>query len=218
MLIGDKKSDFFFSQLAQFKVEDKNGKIIGKAGDAIFNKKDMTFNSLILFGGLLEEKMEDFGLKENIDPIVPISAIASVDQKKKKIVLNVDKSELKTTNKDFSAPEGTIQYIKLKKLAIYEKENEKIGRVIDIFFHSSGMYKFIVGGSALEEFLEKVRVIPDKDLIVPNSAIKEISDKIVLTVNKFDLLSTLENEVLNPKKTLAQEKFGYLPKGYNYNN
>lgn len=213
-LLVDKKEDFFFSNLSQFKVEDKNGKIIGKPGDALFSKKDFSINSLILFGGILEEKMEDIHLRENIDPIVPLSTIASVDQKKKKIVLKVSKEDLKHTDNNFVAPDGLIQYIKLKKLGIVEKNHEKIGRIIDIFFQADGKYKFIVGGSGLEEFLEKIRVIPDKDLIVPGSSVKEISDKIVLNVDKYSLLSTLES-TSPTKELLKAEKASFIPRTTN---
>ena len=190
MFIGDKKSDFFFSHLSQYRVEDKNGKIIGRPGDALFLLKDLSIDSLILFGGLLEEKLEDLHLKENIDPIVPVSVIKTVDQKKKKITLNVGREELSATDDNYKAPAGKIQYLKLKKLPIFEKENERIGRVIDIHYRTDGKYSFIVGGSALEEFLEKIRVIPDKDLIVPSTSITEISDKIAIKLSKIDLITT----------------------------
>ena len=216
MLLDPNKKDFLFSKLSQFRVEDKNGKIIGRPGDALFSKKDLSIDSLILFGGMLEEKMEDFHLRENIDPIVPLTQIASIDEKKKKIVLKVAKEELKTTNNTFVAPEGMLQYIKLKKLPIYEKSNEKIGRVIDIHFLKEGGYKFIVGGSGLEEFLEKVRIIPDKDLIIPVNAVTEISDKIQIKLHKLDLLSTLEETHQDPKELLRNEKAGFYPRGMNF--
>ena len=216
MLIDEnKKHNFFFSNLSQFKVEDKDGKALGKPGDALFSK-DMKIDSLILFGGLLEEKMEDLGLRENIDPIVPLSAIKSIDEKKRKIVLNVAKKELKTTNADYNAPEGLIQYIKLKKIPIFEKNNEKIGRVIDIFFNEKGGYSFIVGGSALEEFLEKVRIIPDKDLIVPGSSVTEISDKIKIKSAKSELITTLYENITDPQQYLGKNKVVFVPKNTSY--
>ena len=191
MFLEDDKKQFFFSTLSQYKVEDKHGNIIGRPGDALFFSQDMKIHSLILFGGLLEEKMEELHFRENIDPIVPVSTIQSINPDKKRIVLNVGKEELKSTDHNFKAPEGLLQFIKLKKLPIYEKHNEKVGRVVDIFFKEKGGYSLIVGGSALEDFLEKLGVIPDKDLIVPGATITEISDKIKIEVGKEDLISTL---------------------------
>lgn len=197
MFSGNKKYNFFFSQLAKFEVEDKNGKKIGKPGDALFTK-DIIIESLILFGGHLEEKMEDLHLRKNIDPIVPLTVIDSIDEQKGIIRLKVAKDELKTTDNNFKAPEGLIQYIKLKKLPIYEKDNVKIGRVIDILFKAHGGYSFLVGGSELEELLEEVRIIPDKDLIVPSSSVIDISDKIKINENKNELVTTLFQNVKNP--------------------
>ncbi len=216
MLIGDSKSDFFFSHLAKYKVEDKDGKAIGKPGDALLSVTNLSIESLILFGGMLEEKMEDLGLKENIDPIVPLSIIDSVDDSKKKITLKISKEELKTTDNNFKAPEGTIQFIKLKKLPIFSHDNEKIGRVIDIHYRKDGSYRFIVGGSALEEFLEKVRVIPDKDLIVPGSSVTSIGSDIKIKHNKIDLLSTLEEAKEAPKEVSGVDNVRFVPRGMNY--
>ena len=211
MFLDDDKKNFFFSQLSQFEVVDKDSKKIGKPGDALFTK-ELNFNSLILFGGLLEEKMEALHLRENIDPIVPISDIDSIDYKKGIIRLNKTKNDLNKMDKNFPVPDGLIQYTKLKKLAIYEKNNVKIGRVIDILFKARGGYSFIVGGSGLEEFLEKIRIIPDNDLIVPSSSVVDISNKIKINENKDELITTLFENVNNPINYLENKKSEFVPK------
>ena len=73
-----------------------------------------------------------------------------------------------------------------------------------------------MGGSGLEEFLEKVRIIPDKDLIVPSSAVTSITSLIKIKLNKLDLLSTLEDSKENPKELLTNEKAGFYPRGTNF--
>lgn len=107
------KNNLYFSQLAQYEVEDKNSKKIGSPGDALFTN-ELKIDSLILFGGYLEEKMENLHLRKNIDPVVPVSVIDSIDDSKKLIHLKIAKSELKTANDGFVAQSGLIQYTKLK--------------------------------------------------------------------------------------------------------
>lgn len=220
MFFNDDKKNFFFSQLTQFEVEDKDGKKIGRPGDALLTK-GMKIDSLILFGGHLEEKLEALHLRENIDPIVPVSSIESIDEKKGIIRLKEAKRELRTTDKNFIAPAGLIQYIKLKKLPIYEKNNIKIGRVIDILFKANGDYSFIVGGGTLEEFLEEIRVIPDKDLIVPRSSVTEISDKIKINEQKNELITTLFENIEHSNNYVESKKSEFVPKkskNFNYEN
>ena len=213
MLI-DKNFDFFFSNLAKFKVVDKNNVVVGRPGDALLNEKDLSIHSFIIFGSMLEERLEDMGFKENIDPIVPINLVEKEDISKRIYKLKVSKDELKATDNNFTAPMGTIHLIKLKKLSVFDKNNEKIGRVIDIFFQKNGKFQFIIGGSALEEFLEKIKIYPDIDLIVPSDSIAEISvESIKLKVSKIDLKTTLYSDV-GSKDISKTSKPSFIPKGY----
>lgn len=97
-------------------------------------------------------------------------------------------------------------------MPIYEKNNEIIGRIIDILFNDGSNYSFIVGGSVLEEFLEKIRIIPDKNLIVPRSSVNEISDKIKINDNKNELITTLFESVKHPSNYLESTKSEFVPK------
>ena len=68
-------TDYFFSELTKFKVVDNEGNNLGRVGDVLLNSEDISIDSLILFGSILEEKMEDIGLREDIDPIVSVAVL-----------------------------------------------------------------------------------------------------------------------------------------------
>ena len=59
-------------------------------------------------------------------------------------------------------------------------------------------------------------MIPDKDLIVPGSSITEISNKIQVNIGKADLITTLYDNVENPKEIFKRDKPTFVPKDVSY--
>ncbi|MGD9397399.1 MAG: PRC-barrel domain-containing protein [Candidatus Thorarchaeota archaeon] len=81
-----------FSDLQKLEIVDKDGVKVGRAINVDFDIDGRT--ALIAGGGLLEEKLEAFGLKEDVDIIVPFQVIVSIDES---IRLSVSKDELDTS-------------------------------------------------------------------------------------------------------------------------
>jgi sporulation protein YlmC with PRC-barrel domain len=81
-----------FSDLQKLEIVDKDGTKVGRAINVDFDLDGRT--ALIAGEGLLEEKLEAFGLKENVDIIVPFKVIVSIDES---IRLSVSKDELDTS-------------------------------------------------------------------------------------------------------------------------
>ncbi|MHA2364097.1 MAG: PRC-barrel domain-containing protein [Candidatus Hodarchaeales archaeon] len=205
--------DYFFSVLTKFKVLDSENKSLGRIGDALFSK-DLSLDSLILFGSIIEEKMEDIGLREDIDPIISVKDIVEEDIKGKKLKITKLKTQIPTTGKDWKPPEDLYQFTKLRKIPVYDKNEEKIGTIIDIAFHTDGTYTLVIGGSFLEEFLERIKIFADKDLLVPKKYIKEFSmEKIIVFHAKMELSTTID-EKINPDQIFADHKIGFVPRGY----
>lgn len=84
-----------FSKLEKMDIVDKNGVKVGRTVDVHF-EKDGTC-SLIVGGGFIEEKLEAAGIKEDVDIIVPGTAVSSIDDK---VRLLVSKDTLGTTMDD----------------------------------------------------------------------------------------------------------------------
>ncbi|MFX1560709.1 MAG: PRC-barrel domain-containing protein [Promethearchaeota archaeon] len=84
--------EIHFSDLQKLEIVDKNGAKVGRAINVDFDLDGRT--ALIAGGGLLEEKLEAFGLKENVDIIIPFNVIVSIDES---IRLSVSKDELDTS-------------------------------------------------------------------------------------------------------------------------
>lgn len=210
------KKEYFFSHLTRMKVVDKDGKTVGKPGDALLDSETLQVKSLILFGSFLEEKMEDLKLKEDVDPIVPLGSIAEEKVSEKKIVLSEGHDQLEATSSGWTVPEGTIQFSKLKKVHVFDKDGNKIGTVIDIGYHEDGTYTLVLGGGFMEEFLEKIKVFADKDLLVPQKSISELGmDKITIKHSRKDLKTTIEENVA-PEQIIAKHQVGFVPRGFSH--
>jgi sporulation protein YlmC with PRC-barrel domain len=81
-----------FSDLQKLEIVDKDGAKVGRAINVDFDLDGRA--ALIAGGGLLEEKLEAFGLKEDVDIIVPFKVIVSIAES---IRLSVSKDELDTS-------------------------------------------------------------------------------------------------------------------------
>ncbi|MHA1924667.1 MAG: hypothetical protein ACXABV_13995 [Candidatus Thorarchaeota archaeon] len=78
-----------FSDLQKLDILDKDNVKVGRAIDVDFELDGRT--ALIAGGGLIEEKLEAIGLKDDVDIIVPFEVIDSIDES---IRLSVSKDEL----------------------------------------------------------------------------------------------------------------------------
>jgi sporulation protein YlmC with PRC-barrel domain len=84
--------EIMFSDLQKLEIADKDGVKVGRAINVDFDLDGRT--ALIAGGSFLEEKLESFGLKEDVDIIIPSNVIVSIDES---IRLSVSKDELDTS-------------------------------------------------------------------------------------------------------------------------
>jgi sporulation protein YlmC with PRC-barrel domain len=86
------EGDIRYSDLRKLDIMDKSGVKVGKTVDVCFETDGAVY--LIAGGGFFEEKLEDLGLKDDIDIIVPGAAIESIGDS---INLIVSKDQLSLT-------------------------------------------------------------------------------------------------------------------------
>ncbi|MDF1539879.1 MAG: hypothetical protein P1Q69_13345 [Candidatus Thorarchaeota archaeon] len=83
----------------------------------------------------------------------------------------------------------------LRESDVVGSDGEKIGRIGDMTFTFDGELKlsqFILSGPVFEEFLESIKVRPDKDPIFNGSMIKKMDEKVHLDTTKNGLKTTLD--------------------------
>lgn len=83
----------------------------------------------------------------------------------------------------------------LRKSDVVGSDGEKIGRIGDMTFTFDGNLKlsqFILAGPIFEEFLESIKVRPDKDPIFNASMIKKMGDKVHLDTTRNSLKTTMD--------------------------
>ncbi|MHA2362663.1 MAG: GNAT family N-acetyltransferase [Candidatus Hodarchaeales archaeon] len=187
---------------------DSENKPLGRIGDALLTQ-DLLLDSLILFGSIIEEKMEDIGLREDIDPIVSIQDIIEEDIENKIIKINKSKLTIPTTNNDWKPPDNVYQLSRLKNILVYDENGEKIGTIIDIVFHSDKTYTLVLGGEFLRIYLKQYEISSDINLLIPKRFIKEISHEKIIIEHDIDLKTTYR-ENIDLEKQFVQHQVGFI--------
>jgi sporulation protein YlmC with PRC-barrel domain len=83
----------------------------------------------------------------------------------------------------------------LRDCDVIDSSGRKVGRINDMTFTFDGQLKleqFVLAGSDWEEFLESIKVKPDKDPLFDASMIRRVGDKVQLKSNVNALKTTLD--------------------------
>jgi len=92
----------------------------------------------------------------------------------------------------------------MKKTDVLDSSGEKIGKVSDLTFTFDGglrLSKFILAGPRWEEFLESLKVRPDRDPVFDSSLITKIDDYVHLNTTVNSLKTTLDADAI-PKSEI----------------
>lgn len=84
----------------------------------------------------------------------------------------------------------------LRKMDVIDSSGEKIGRIGDLTFQFENselkIAQFILAGPRFEEFLEAIKVKPDRDPVFDISLIKKMGEKVHLDTSANSLKTTLD--------------------------
>ena len=87
----------------------------------------------------------------------------------------------------------------MKKADVVDSSGNKVGKVGDLTFtfdKELKLSKFILAGPRFEEFLESIRVKPDKDPVFDGSLITKIDEKVHLDTSVNSLKTTLDKDAI----------------------
>jgi len=194
-----------YSDIRSKDVVDSNGKKVGEVMDWIFGcgENKLNLKYIVLGGGRVEEFLESIGTRPDIDPVVRLEDVDSITDK---VYLKVDGESLKKTIDPGVLDEADFTFSKLSDIKVIDSDGFKIGFVIDIWFDEDNMMWLLLGGGFFEELLERIKAQPDIDLLVPPHFIESIDkDEIRLTISKFQLESTCEDEYNKLKRQYTGE-------------
>jgi sporulation protein YlmC with PRC-barrel domain len=88
----------------------------------------------------------------------------------------------------------------IKKTDVLDSSGEIVGKVSDLTFTFDGelkLSKFILAGSRWEEFLESIKVRPDKDPVFDSSIIETIDEHVHLNTKVDSLKTTLDKDAIS---------------------
>jgi len=192
-----------YSDIRSKDVIDSKGEKVGEVMDWIFDCADnkLDLKNIVLGGGRIEELLESIGARPDIDPVVKLEDVDSISDK---VYLKVDGESLKKTIDPGVLAETDITFSKLSDVKVIDSDGFKVGFVIDIWFDLDNVMWLLLGGGFFEELLERLKAQPDIDLLVPPHFIENLnSNEIKLSITKFQLESTCEDEYKKLKKVLV---------------
>ncbi|MHA2355901.1 MAG: PRC-barrel domain-containing protein [Candidatus Thorarchaeota archaeon] len=175
-------------EIKKMDVMDTSGKKIGRVLDLTFTFNDsLKLKHFILGGSRTEEFLEAIKLKPDEDPVFDTTIIKNIDDH---IHLDTTTNSIIAAHKTISDEE--IKFSDLQKLDIFDKDNVKVGRAVDVDFDLDGRTALIAGGGFIEEKLEAIGLKEDVDIIVPFEVIVSIKESIKLSVTKDELDASLD--------------------------
>jgi len=170
---------------------DSENKRIGNIIDFCVNS-NYKLSRVILGGSFFEETKEKLGMKLDDDPVVPIDLFKEYDDR---ITISVPGSDLKNKLMKDVFEEDEMMFSDLKKRTVVGAGGKVIGRVVDALLYPGGKVDLVLGDSILIEFLEKIKLQDNYDLLLPCDEIKSIDDsKIYITKSKEELEIILDNQ------------------------
>ncbi len=190
-------------ELRNCDVVDSSGERVGRIDDVTFTfDGSLKLKQFILAGSRWEELLESVKIKPDKDYLLDAALITRIGDK---VQLSTNVNSLKTTLDAGAISADEIRWSDLTKMDIYDQDDVKVGRAVDIDFDLDGSASLIVGGGLVEESLESMGLKADIDIIVPAKAIASMSDKIKLTVSKDDLKLTMDKALENPEVRKAKD-------------
>ncbi|MHA2029867.1 MAG: hypothetical protein ACW99A_17750 [Candidatus Kariarchaeaceae archaeon] len=192
------KTDFGY--LKNFKVYDKENTELGKIIDFTVDKEYKPRN-LILGGSFLEELRESLGLKPDDDPVVKISDITDVSMDEHSIKLRATSEEV-CTKLDSSAFESDEKmFSQICKRSVIARDGLSIGRIVDALFVSNNPVSFVLGDSKFVEFLERIGLASNYDMLIPAKNVMSIDDeRVKIDKSKDELSVLLNNEAIGERE------------------
>ncbi|MHA2058714.1 MAG: PRC-barrel domain-containing protein [Candidatus Thorarchaeota archaeon] len=191
--------------------EIRNCDVVDSSGEKVGRINDMTFkfdgtlklSQFILAGSRWEEFLESVKIKPDKDPLLDASLIRMIGDT---VQLSTNVNSLKTTLDKGAIEIDEIRWSDLTKMDIFDKDDVKVGRAVDVDFDTDGTACLIVGGGLVEESLEAVGLKADVDVLVPSGHVTAIRGKIVLDVSKDDLQLTMDKALEKPEVKKARER------------
>lgn len=183
------------SELRKKSVISRDGLKIGRIIDVVFDS-NYRLHSFVIGGSRWEELREFLGFIEDIDPVIPADAVKEITEDS--ININIPKEKLKHKLEKSVIPEDAFTYNELKRMKIFDKNDQKFGKLINLVFLPCGEPAFIIGGTGMEEFAESLKFEENIDLLLPIEYIDRIdSNGIKMKTHVRELNLTKDNKPMD---------------------
>ncbi len=182
-----------FTDLKNRKVFGSKDQEVGRIIDFVVNDK-FEVTKLILGGSRIEELRERIGLKPDDDPVLPVEQLGEPTSEGN-YKLSHDGDKLQSKLEEGVISKNEYMFSNLRKLDVKSNDNNSIGKIVDAIFCEDDSICFVLGDSRFVEFLERIGIAGNYDLLLPASEISKIEDdKIVINKTKDELKIILDNQ------------------------
>ncbi len=193
-----------FSEIKDMDVLDSNGEKMGRVNDFMFKYEDgkIQLTSVIIGGSRFEELLERIGIRPDDDPIFGVGCIDRIEDA---VYLKTECDSLS----DSYDPTGknNMSLAKLARIKVIDSDGFKTGTVTDVWFDSCGDVLLVLEGGTFESILERLKLRPDIDLLLPEYFIENVSEKeVCLKYTKFQLEATAQDEYQKYKDELSSHE------------
>lgn len=182
-----------FTDLKNRKVFGSNKKEVGRIIDFVLSDK-FEVTKLILGGSRIEELRERLGLKPDDDPVLPVEQL-SKPTSDGHYTLDHDGEKLKSKLEEGVILKSEYVFSDLRKRVVRSTDDSSVGKIVDAIFCEDDSICFVLGDSRFVEFLEKIGVTGNYDLLLPANEISSINEaNIVINKTKDELKVILDNQ------------------------
>lgn len=182
-----------FTDLKNRKVFGSNKKEVGRIIDFVLSDK-FEVTKLILGGSRIEELRERLGLKPDDDPVLPVEQLGEPTSDGH-YTLDHDGEKLKSKLEEGVILKSEYVFSDLRKRVVRSTDDSSIGKIVDAIFCEDDSICFVLGDSRFVEFLEKIGVAGNYDLLLPANEISSINEgNIVINKTKDELKVILDNQ------------------------
>jgi sporulation protein YlmC with PRC-barrel domain len=181
-----------YSGIKNKKILDNEGKNVGRVIDAVFDDK-LELTKLVIGGSRLEEWLEDRGLRQDIDPLVPIETITQVGEQ---ITLSIDQSKLKTTLDVEGIAGNEKKFSQIMEYLILDANQKNIGKLGSFCINTDQSVEFIIYGDNLNPELSRLHAKAGLLYAFTKNEIRSVeADRVTLSKSLKDIERSVKHDI-----------------------
>ena len=137
--------------LRHLRVQDANGRVIGRITDAVVNKTTLSLRGWVVHGSRLEETLEALNLREDVDPLVTLADITAVTDST--LTVNQAASALPNAAPEALADDDML-FSAVSRIPVLDVNGNNLGLFVDVYVNADGTPAYCLGGQTFTLYVK----------------------------------------------------------------